>query len=121
MKIGDIVTVTELGNDLHVIIGQAPKGWWVQNLRTGALPIKQHAGKASYSFSERKYVTPVIDGGYLPKDMTTTGTRHLDYAQASCQSTGTNHSADLVEHHSGSTTPELVCGYHLFANTEWRN
>ena len=104
-RIGDIVTVTELGTDLHVIIGQAqPRGYWLQNLRTGALPI-------AYSPYPR---------GFLPKEMTITGTRHIDYAQASCQSLGTNHSADVVEHHSGSPTPELVCGYHLFANTEWR-
>ena len=118
-RIGDIVTVTELGNDLHVIIGQAPKGYWLQNLRTGALPTKQHRVKDMEHSWRNEFIT--IEGGYLPKDMTLTGTRHLDYAQASCQSTGTNHSADLVEHHSGSTTPELVCGYHLFANTEWRN
>lgn len=114
-RIGDIVTVTELGNDLHVIIGQAPKGYWLQNLRTGALPFKPRSVGAII----RNGIE--LGDGYMPRDMTITGTRHLDYAQASCQSTGTNHSADLVEHHSGSTTPELVCGYHLFANTEWRN
>ena len=45
MKTGDIVRIDTLGHDLHVIIGQAPKGYWVQNLRTGALPTQQHTVK----------------------------------------------------------------------------
>lgn len=78
MKTGDIVLIDTLGEDLHVIIGQAIKGYWVQNLRTGALPTKQHLGKSKYSYSERKYITPSIVGGFMPKDMTYAGARYVD-------------------------------------------
>lgn len=121
-KVGDLVKIPDLGdNDLYVVIGQAPKGYWVQNQRTGAMPVKEHSGKSEYSYSERKYVTNMITGGYMPKDMISTGGRHFDYAQLACQIAGTVHSDDTVEHYFGSDTPEHVCGYHFHANTEWRN
>lgn len=104
-KTGDIVRIPTLGHDLHVIIGQAePKGYWVQNLRTGALPIAQ-----------RPYVS-----GFMPREMVKTNTRHYDYAQLACQSAGTNHSDDTITHYSGTGTPEQLCGYHALANTDWR-
>lgn len=103
-KVGDLVTIPELGdNDLYVVIDKAlGGGYWVQNQRTGALP------RPAY-------------GGYMPKDMISTGGRHFDYAQLACQIAGTVHSDDTVEHYSGSDTPEHVCGYHFHARTEWRN
>lgn len=105
IKTGDIVRVPSLGHDLHVIIGQATsRGWWVQNLRTGALPT---------TFS------PYLRG-FLPKEMEQTGAKHYDYAQLACQPAGTNHSPDTVTHYSGSGTPEELCGYHALANTDWR-
>lgn len=106
-KIGDLVTIPDLGdNDLYAVIGQAePKGYWVQNQRTGALPV-----------AHRPYVS-----GWLPKEMISTGGRHVTYAGLACQIAGTVHSDDVVEHFSGSTTPELVCGYHMHARIEWRN
>lgn len=106
-KVGDLVTIPELGdNDLYVVIGQAePKGYWVQNQRTGAMPVMH-----------RPYIS-----GWLPKEMISTGGRHFDYAQLACQIAGTVHSDDTVEHYFGSDTPEHVCGYHFHANTEWRN
>jgi hypothetical protein len=105
MKTGDIVRINTLGHDLHVIIGQAKGGgYWVQNLRTGALPIAQ-----------RPYVS-----GFMPKEMTLTGAKHYDYAQLACHSAGTNHSEDSVTHYSGSGTSEQLCGYHALANTDWR-
>ena len=102
-KIGDLVTIPDLGdNDLYAVIGQSiGGGYWVQNQRTGALP------RPAY-------------GGYMPRDMISTGGRHLTYAGLACQSAGTVHSDDTVEHYSGSTTPELVCGYHMHGHTEWR-
>lgn len=106
-KAGDIVRVPELGHDLHVVIGQAFRGWWIQNLHTGSLPTKHYPGSA-------------MPGGWLPKDMVATNTRHYDYAQLACQPAGTNHSDDTVTHYSGSGTPEVLCGYHALANTNWK-
>lgn len=105
IKIGTIVTIESLGHDPHVIIGQASsKGWWVQNLKTGALPTAQ-----------RPYLS-----GFMPKEMKETGITHLSWAGLACQSAGSNHSTDTVTHYSGSGTPEELCGYHATANTDWR-
>jgi hypothetical protein len=104
-RIGDIVTVDELGAAPHAIIGQSSGGgYWLQNLVTGALPV-----------AHRPYIS-----GFMPKEMTVQG-RAIDRAGLSCQIAGNNHSEDVITHYNGSTTPELVCGYHLTANTEWRN
>jgi len=116
MKTGDIVRIDTLGHDLHVIIGQATKGgYWVQNLRTGALPTKPYTGGGYRTQNGHDVVT-----GFMPKEMTLTGAKHYDYAQLACQSAGTNHSEDSVTHYSGSGTPEQLCGYHALANIDWR-
>jgi len=117
MKTGDIVRIDTLGHDLHVIIGQAPKGYWVQNLRTGALPTQQHTVKGFHG-TFNNGIEKV--GGFMPREMTLTGAKHYDYAQLACQSAGTNHSEDTVTHYSGSGTPEQLCGYHALANIDWR-
>lgn len=116
IKIGTIVTVDTLGRDPHVIIGQAPKGWWVQNLKTGALPTQTHHVKGGYFIRNGQDVV----GGFMPREMTETGTDHLSWAQLACQSAGSNHSTDTVTHYSGSGTSEELCGYHALANTDWR-
>lgn len=116
IKIGTIVTVDSLGNDKHVVIGQASKGgYWVQNLRTGALPTKLYTGGGYRSINGHDVVT-----GFMPRELRETGMTHLSYASLACQSAGTNHSTDTVTHYSGSGTPEELCGYHALANTDWR-
>lgn len=117
IKVGSIVTVDSLGRDPHVIIGQAPKGWWIQNLVTGALPTQQHTVvgfRGTFNGGIEKV------GGFMPREMRETGMTHLSYASLACQSAGTNHSTDSVTHYSGSGTPEELCGYHALANTDWR-
>lgn len=103
IKTGDIVRIPSLGHDLHVIIGQATsRGWWVQNLRTGALPT---------TFS------PYLRG-FLPKEMEQTGAKHLTYAQLDCQQLSTNHSDDTVTIHDGSGKPRTMCGFHEYVRPE---
>ena len=120
-KIGDLVTIPDLGdNDIYAVIGQAPVGYWVQNQRTGALPTQTASGKREWSHKAGQGITPTTVIGYRTKEMISTGGRHLTYAGLACQIAGTVHSDDTVEHFSGSTTPELVCGYHTHARTEWR-
>jgi hypothetical protein len=105
IKIGTIVTIDTLGPTPHVIIDKAHSGgYWVQNLVTGALPI-----------THRPYPR-----GFMPREMTETGTTHLSWASLACQPAGTVHSTDTVTHYSGTGTPEELCGYHALANTDWR-
>lgn len=115
IKIGTVVTIESLGRDPHVVIGQATKGWWVQNLLTGALPTKLYTGGGYRIRNGQDVVT-----GFMPREMTETGTTHLSWAQLACQSAGSNHSTDTITHYSGSGTLEELCGYHALANTDWR-
>jgi hypothetical protein len=38
-----------------------------------------------------------------------------------CQAPGPHHSDDTVTIYTGRPFPILACGYHAFANTDWRH
>lgn len=62
MKIGDTVTINGRDDTPHAVIAKAPRGWWIQNLHTGALP------------------THFLDG-YMPRDLTVIG-RYIEWSKS---------------------------------------
>lgn len=80
-RVGDVVLIPQLGDQHHVIIGQAPVGYWVQNLVTGALPTQTALGKREWSYKAGQWISPETIIGYRPKEMTVAG-RALEWIKS---------------------------------------
>lgn len=56
------MTINGRDNTPHAIIAKAPRGWWLQNLYTGALPMTSL-------------------NGYLPRELTIVG-RYIEWSKS---------------------------------------
>jgi hypothetical protein len=68
IKIGDIVTINEQDEGSYVVIGQAVRGWWLQDGETGALVSKPYTGMGNQTIHGHLRVE-----GFMPRELTVIG------------------------------------------------